>query len=92
MFRSSQIIIRELCSLLKIYYSIHNSIRICKRGVVAAYRIVWECVMEQRVGVRRKMCGHTAPSAPYTRPTQLLSRPPAIQKLGAENRMLQLNI
>jgi len=31
-------------------------------------------------------------SAPYTRPTQLLSRPPPIQKLGAENHMLQLNI
>jgi len=35
MFRSCQIIIRELCSLLKLCYSIHNSIRICKRGVVA---------------------------------------------------------
>jgi len=30
MFRSCQTIIRELCSLLKLYYSIHNSIRICK--------------------------------------------------------------
>ena len=30
--------------------------------------------------------------APYTRPTQRLSRPPPIQKLGAENHMLQLNI
>ena len=28
MFRSCQIIIRELCSLLKLYYGIHNSIRI----------------------------------------------------------------
>jgi len=36
MFRSSQIIIRELCSLLNLYYSIG----ICKRGVVAAYRVV----------------------------------------------------
>jgi len=26
-----------------------------------------------------------APSAPYTRPTQRLSRPPSIQELGAEN-------
>jgi len=26
------------------------------------------------------------------RPTQQLSRPPPIQKLGAENHMLQLNI
>ena len=34
----------------------------------------------------------TAPSAPYTRPTRRLSRPPPIQKLGAENHMLQLNI
>jgi len=33
-----------------------------------------------------------APSAQYTRPTQRLSRPPPIQKLGAENHMLQLNI
>ena len=36
--------------------------------------------------------GATAPSAPYTRPTQRLSRPPPIQNLGAENHMLQLNI
>jgi len=28
----------------------------------------------------------------YTRPTQRLSRPPSIHKLGAENHMLQLNI
>jgi len=35
-----QIIIRELSSLLKLCYSIHNSIRICKRGVVAAYHVV----------------------------------------------------
>jgi len=40
MFRSCLIIIRELCSLLKLYYSIHNPIRICKRGVVAAYHVV----------------------------------------------------
>ena len=30
--------------------------------------------------------------APYKRPTQRLSRPPSIHKLGAENHMLQLNI
>ena len=47
MFRSCQIIIRELCSFLKLYYSIHNSIRICKRDVVGAYHVVWECVVEQ---------------------------------------------
>jgi len=54
MFRSFLIIIRELCSLLKLYYIIHNSIRISKRGVVAAlYHVVWECVVEQWLGVRR---------------------------------------
>ena len=51
MFWSCQIIIRELCSLLKLYYGIHNSILICKRGVVAAYHVVWECVVEQWLGV-----------------------------------------
>ena len=35
---------------------------------------------------------HTVRSAPHTQPTQRLSRPPPIQKLGAENHMLQLNI
>ena len=34
----------------------------------------------------------TAPSTPYTRPMQRLSRPPPNQKLVAENHMLQLNI
>jgi len=53
MFRSCQIIIRELCSLLKLYYSIQNSIRISKRGVGAAYHVVWECDVEQWLGVRR---------------------------------------
>ena len=53
MFRSRQIIIRELCPLLKLCYSIHNSIRIYKRGVVAAYHVVWECVVEKWLGVRR---------------------------------------
>jgi len=47
MFRSCQIVIRELSSLLKLYYNIHNSIGICKRGVVAAYHVVYECVVEQ---------------------------------------------
>ena len=53
MFRSCQVIIRELCSLLKLYYGIHNLILICKRGVVAAYHVVWECVVEHWLGVRR---------------------------------------
>ena len=41
--------------MLNLYYSIHNSIRICKRGVVAAYHIMWECVVEQWLGVHRMM-------------------------------------
>ena len=53
MCRPFQIIIREVCPLLKLYYSIHNSIHICKRGVVAGYLVVWECVVEQWLGVRR---------------------------------------
>jgi len=40
MFRSYQTIIRELNSLLILYYSIDNSIGICKRGVVAVYHIL----------------------------------------------------
>jgi hypothetical protein len=32
-----------------------------------------------------------APSAPYTRPKQRFSKPSPIQKLGAENHMLELN-
>ena len=51
MFRSCQIIIRELFSLLNLYYNIHNSIRIFKRGVVASYHVVWECVVEQWLSV-----------------------------------------
>ena len=42
--------------------------------------------------VKLLSASRTTPSAPYTRPTQQFSRPPPIQKLGAENHMLQLNI
>jgi len=59
MFRSCQIIIRELCSLLNLYYIIHNSVRICKRGVVTACHVVWECVVEQWLGVRRMLSNKT---------------------------------
>ena len=69
MFRSFQIIIRELCSLLKLYYSIHNSIRICKRGAVAAYHVVWECVVEQWLCVRRV---HTQPLLHNTFPHNMI--------------------
>ena len=51
MFRSCQIITRELCcSLLKLCYNIHSLIRFCKQGVVAACHVVWECVVERAVG------------------------------------------
>ena len=39
-----------------------------------------------------RVCGTDSALQPYTRPTQRLSGPPPIQKLGAENHMLQLNI
>ena len=73
MFRSCQIIIRELCSLLKLCYSIHNSIGICKRGVVAAYHVVYECVVEQWLGVRLRRT-----------PSQLLS----LQHIHTQHDML----
>ena len=37
--------------MLKLCYSIHNSVRICIQGVVAAYRVVLGCVVEQWLGV-----------------------------------------
>ena len=46
----------------------------------------------KRVSQIYKNIHGTAPSAPHTRPTQRLSRSPPIQKLGAENHMLQLNV
>ena len=39
--------------LAKVILQYSHSIRICKRGVVAAYHVVWECVVEQWLGVRR---------------------------------------
>ena len=38
--------------LAKVILRYSHSIRICKRGVVAAYHVVWECVVEQWLGVR----------------------------------------
>ena len=43
-------------------------------------------------GLERRCVGRVCGAAPHTRPTQRLSRSPPIQKLGAENHMLQLNI
>jgi len=55
MFRSFKIIIREFrCSLLKLLH-IHDLVRFCKQGVVAAYDVVWECVVGQWLGVRRRL-------------------------------------
>ena len=65
MFRSCQIIIRELCSLLKLYYVIHNSIRICKRGVVAAYYVVWECVVAVAVARCASYDAHLATASQH---------------------------
>jgi len=51
----------------------------------------WSWEPLRRSCVRCGWC-RTTTSAPYTQPTQRLSRPPPIQKLGTENRMLQLNV
>jgi len=54
MFRSFQIIIREFRrSLLKLLH-IHDLVHFYKQGVVAAYHVVWESVVEcSWLGVRR---------------------------------------
>jgi len=33
-----------------IYYNIHNLIRLCKHGVVAACHVVWEYAVESAAG------------------------------------------
>ena len=75
-------------------FRVHTPIIRSIRCWVAAYGFLhrvfgWEPLRGSCV-----RCGwcRTAPSAPYTRPTQRISRPPPIQKLDAENHMLQLNI
>jgi len=50
------------------------------------------CVYGAGGAVRLSRKAPPALYAPYTRPMQRLSRLPPIQKLGAENHMLQLNI
>ena len=50
MFRSCQIIIRELCSLLKLYYSIHNQF-------LFANEVLWQHIM--------LCCGAVARCASY---------------------------
>jgi len=56
MFGSFQIIIRELRrSLLKLLH-IHDLVSFCKQGVLAAYHVVWESVVEcSWLGVRRML-------------------------------------
>jgi len=53
---------------------------------------LWMCGGLESSCVGRVYGADGAPSALYSRPTQHLSRPPPIHKLGAENHMLQLNI
>ena len=62
-------------------FRVHTPIIRSIRSLVAAYSVLhrvfgWVVVLR---------------AAPHTRPTQRLSRPPPIQKLGAENHMPQLN-
>jgi len=52
--------------LAKLYYSIHNSIRSFKRGVVTAYHVVWECVVEQWLCVRRRTPSHCSTTHSHT--------------------------
>ena len=59
------------------------------RDKVVPYEIIWNANLMHGADVA---VHRTAPSAPHTRPTQQLSSPPPTQKLGAENRMLQLNV
>ena len=50
MFRSFQIIIREFRRSLPKLLHIHDLVRFCKQGIVAAYHIVYESVVESVVG------------------------------------------
>jgi len=65
MFRSCQIIIRELCSLLKLYYSIHSSI-------VFANEVFWQHIMLCCGAVARcaSCVGAHLATAPQHIPTQ----------------------
>ena len=56
MFRSFQIIIREFRhSLLKLLH-IHDLVRFCKQGVVSAYHVLQESVVENAVGQVCVLC------------------------------------
>ena len=37
-------------SLLNLYYNVHNLIRFCKNGVVAACHVVWEYTVKSAAG------------------------------------------
>ena len=54
MFRSFQIIIREFRPPLLKLLHIHDLVRFCKQGVVAAYNVVLESIVESVV-VRRTL-------------------------------------
>jgi len=72
MFRSCQIIIRELCSLLKLYYGIHIQFLSANEVLWQHIIVVWECVVEQWLGVRRIYSAYDAhlATAPQHIPTQ----------------------
>jgi len=65
---------------------------VCTDIFFSAYQNFWNCLpLTSDPG---RVCGAdvTRHHPHHTRPTQQLSRPPPIQKLGAESHMLQLNI
>ena len=93
MFRVKTPIIRSIICWVGAYGFLH---RVCG-WVVVLRAAAWVVCTVPMVTHRHRTIGtvytsRTAPSSPYSRPTQRLSRPPPIQKLGAENHMLQLNI
>jgi len=79
MFDPNPTVARDVLGIIK-----KNLLLEVRLTVHLPHEIIWNANLR---------CGWcTAPSAPHTRPTQQISRPPPIQKLGAENQMLQLNI
>ena len=67
----------------------------CVRRVHTVYiscEIMWNANLMQQGNFIDVYLAHSTIRTVNTRPTQRLSRPPPIQKLGAENHTLQLNI
>ena len=81
--------------MFPVHMPIIRSIRCCVAAYGFVHRVLdgwWSWEPLRRSCVRYGWCCATAPSAPYTRRTQRLTRPPPIQKFCSDNRMLQLNI